>query len=77
MEDLKATKQIKKEERIRFAERLLKENAIEYYIKCMKNGHFHCYKQSDGSLVQYWAGTGKIMGYDARGIHSLIKILTA
>lgn len=37
---------------------------------------FHCRRKSDDKLFQFYAGTGKIQGYDrARGIHALIKIL--
>ena len=66
----------KNPERIEYAIKKLEENDIEYVLKNKDIGHFHCYKKSDGSLVEYWAGTGKIKGYEnPRGIHTLIKIL--
>lgn len=52
------------------------EHGIEYSLKNAEIGHFHCYRKSDGKLFQYWASTGKILGYDkARGINILIKML--
>ena len=51
-------------------------NNIEFTLKNEQSGHFHCRRKSDDKLFQFWAGTGKILGYDRlRGIHSLIKLL--
>lgn len=63
-------------ERIEYAIRQLEANNIEYVVKNASNGHFHCRRKSDDTLVQFWAGTGKILGYgNLRGIHALIDLL--
>ena len=62
-------------ERLRFAIAQLKKHDIEFSIKNEKSGHIHCRRKLDDKLVQFWAGTGKIMGYEKLGIHNLIKIL--
>lgn len=61
--------------RVLYAEEQLKAHGIKYEIKNPAIGHFHCWRRSDGKLIQFWAGTGKIMGYaNLRGIHNLIKL---
>lgn len=66
----------KNADRIKYAIKLFEENSIEYILKNEQIGHFHCKRKSDDKLFQFWAGTGKILGYEkARGIHSLIKLL--
>ena len=66
----------KNPDRIAYAIKQLEEHGIEYALKNEQTGHFHCWRKSDGKLFQFYAGTGKIQGYDrARGIHALIKIL--
>ena len=63
--------------RIQYAIEQFKKHNIEYSLKSEQTGHFHCRKKSNDRLIQFWAGTGKIMGYEnKRGIHNLIKILT-
>ncbi len=63
-------------DRVDYAIRQFEANNIEYTLKNAQTGHFHCRRQSDDKLFQFWAGTGKIMGYDnVRGIHALIKML--
>lgn len=65
----------KNPERIAYAIKRLEEHGIEYTLKNEATGHFHCRRKTDDTLVQFWAGTGKIMGYDSlRGIHNLIKV---
>ncbi|MCL1884456.1 MAG: hypothetical protein FWF81_12005 [Defluviitaleaceae bacterium] len=64
------------QERIQYAARQLRENDIEFSLKNEQTGHFHCRRKSDDKLIQFWAGTGKIMGSENRGIHNLIKLLT-
>ena len=67
----------KNPDRIQYAIEQFEKNGIEYYLKNEQTGHFHCHRKSDDKLFQFYAGTGKIMGYqNARGIHALIKILT-
>ena len=64
-------------DRIQYAIEQFEKNGIEYYLKNEQTGHFHCHRKSDDKLFQFYAGTGKIMGYqNARGIHALIKMLT-
>lgn len=66
----------KNSERIDFAIRQFELHNIEYTLKNQVTGHFHCWRKSDGKLFQFYAGTGKIQGYNSvRGIHALIKIL--
>lgn len=63
--------------RVDYAIEQFEKHGIEYSLKNRQTGHFHCRRKSDGKLFQFYAGTGKIQGYDrARGIHALIKILT-
>ena len=65
----------KNPERIAYAKKQLEEHGIEYTLKNEATGHFHCRRKSDDSLIQFWAGTGKIMGYtNLRGIHNLIRL---
>ena len=62
--------------RIDYAIEKFEENDIEYCLKNKETGHFHCWRKSDGKLLQFYAGTGKIQGYsNIRGIHALIKLL--
>ena len=66
----------KETDRIQYAIEQFQRNNIEFVLKNAQTGHFHCRRQSDDKLFQFWAGTGKIMGYDnVRGIHALIKLL--
>lgn len=66
----------KNPDRIQYAIKQLKNHNIEYELKNETTGHFHCRRKSDDKLFQFYAGTGKIMGYkNARGIHTLIKML--
>ena len=62
--------------RIKYAIEQFEKHNIEYVLKNETTGHFHCRRKSDDKLFQFYAGTGKIMGYDkARGIHALIRLL--
>ena len=66
----------KNPDRIAYAIRQFEEHGIEYQLKNQQTGHFHCWRKSDDKLFQFYAGTGKIHGYDrARGIHALIRLL--
>lgn len=61
--------------RVSYAEEKLKAHGIKYEIKNPTIGHFHCWRRSDGKLIQFWAGTGKIMGHqNIRGINSLVRL---
>ena len=62
--------------RIEYAIKQFQEHNIEFELKNETTGHFHCRRKSDDMLFQFYAGTGKIMGYSkVRGIHALINIL--
>jgi len=63
-------------ERLNYATEQLTKHDVEFSIKNEQSGHLHCRRKSDDKLMQFWAGTGKIMGYEERGIHKLIQLLT-
>ena len=66
----------KNPDRIDYAIQQFEARGIEYQLKNQQTGHFHCRRKSDGKLFQFYAGTGKIQGYDrARGVHALIRLL--
>ena len=68
----------KNPDRIAYAIQQFEEHGIRYALKNDQTGHFHAWRKSDGKLFQFYAGTGKIQGYDRmRGIHGMIKILEA
>ena len=72
----KSSKKNSVQERNQYALEQLKKHDIEFSVKNEQSGHLHCRRKSDDKLIQFWIGTGKIMGYEDRGIHSLIAILT-
>ena len=62
--------------RIQYAVEQLEKHNIEFVLKNEQTGHFHCRRKSDDKLFQFYAGTGKIMGFEnKRGIHALIHML--
>ena len=61
--------------RIEYAIEQFEQHSIEYQLKNAQTGHFHCWRKTDDKLFQFYAGTGKIMGRNIRGIHNLIKLL--
>ena len=62
--------------RVQYAIEQFEKNNIEYELKNATTGHFHCRRKSDDKLFQFYAGTGKVMGYNnIRGVHALISIL--
>lgn len=65
----------KNPDRITYAIQQFESHGIEYQLKNEKTGHFHCWRKTDDQLFQFYAGTGKIMGRNIRGIHNLIKLL--
>ena len=65
----------KNPDRIAYAIQLFERHNIEYVLKNEVTGHFHCYRQADDRLFQFYAGTGKIVGENVRGIYNLIRIL--
>lgn len=62
-------------DRVEYAIQQFEKNEIQYELKNGATGHFHCRRKSDGRLYQFWASTGKILGYHNRGIKLLIKEL--
>lgn len=67
----------KNTDRVAYAIEQFEKHGIEYSLKNSTTGHFHCRRQSDDKLFQFYAGTGKIMNEpNKRGVHALIKILT-
>jgi len=68
-------------QRIKYAIEQFKKHNIEYVLKNEKTGHFHARRKVDDELLQFWAGTGKIIGNigqhkeEIRGIHNFIKLL--
>jgi len=62
-------------ERLIYAYEQFKQNNIEYVVKNATIGHIHCWRKSDNMLFQFWVGTGKVLGYEQRGIHFLIQEL--
>lgn len=63
-------------DRIEYAIKQFEKHDIKYELKNAQIGHFHCYRKSDDKLFQFYAGTGKIQGFNnARGIHALIRML--
>lgn len=65
----------KNDDRVAYAIDALKTNNIEFVLKNPTIGHFHCHTYHGDKLIQFWAGTGKILGRNERGIHNLIRIL--
>lgn len=65
----------KNADRVAYAIEMFKVNNIEYVLKNPTIGHFHCRTYHSDKLIQFWAGTGKILGRKERGIHNLIRIL--
>lgn len=85
-EDFEGIKQYAKEQhnkrvaktpnRISYAIEQFEHHNIEYVLRNISTGHFHCRRKRDDKLFQFYAGTGKIMGYEnKRGIHALIELL--
>ena len=65
----------KNPDRIAYGIQQFESHEIEYELKNSQTGHFHCWRKTDGKLFQFYAGTGKIIGRNIRGIHTLIKLL--
>ena len=67
---------MKTPDRVTYAIKQFESHNIEYDLKNVSIGHFHCHRKSDDKLFQFWAGTGKIYGEDnKRGIHAFIQLL--
>lgn len=64
----------KNPDRVAYAIKQFEAHNIEYALKNETTGHFHCRRKTDDALIQFYAGTGKIVGRNIRGIHNLIRI---
>lgn len=64
----------KNPERLEYAIAQLKAHNIEFSVKNPTTGHIHARRKTDDALIQFYAGTGKIMDHHVRGIHNLILI---
>lgn len=73
-EEMHRQRVAKNPDRITYAIKQLEAHNIEYALKNATTGHFHCRRKTDDALIQFYAGTGKIVGRTVRGIHNLIKI---
>lgn len=66
----------KNPDRIAYAVKQFKAHDVEYSLKNPTTGHFHVWRKSDDRLFEFYAGTGKIKGFqDKRGIHALLKMV--
>lgn len=63
-----------REERLEYAEKLLKENSIKYRVCNRDIAHIQAYN-SENKAFNFWARTGKIQGCEQRGIKNFIKLL--
>jgi hypothetical protein len=63
----------KNPERLKYATQALDKNDIAYKVCNEQTAQINCYLAS-GKVITFYAGTGKIQGYYARGIHNLVKI---
>lgn len=61
--------------RVEYAIKQLEKANLEYRVCNASNGHIQVWG-FDGTLYNFWAGTGKIQGFERRGIHTLIHWAT-
>lgn len=73
-EEMHRQRVAKNPDRIAYAIKQFEVHNIEYALKNPTTGHFHCRRKTDDALIQFYAGTGKIVGRNIRGIHNLIRI---
>lgn len=73
-EEMHRQRVAKNPDRIAYAIQQLEAHNIEFVLKNSVTGHFHCRRKTDDALIQFYAGTGKIVGRNIRGIHNLIRI---
>lgn len=73
-EEMHRQRVAKNPDRIAYAIKQLEAHNIEYALKNSTTGHFHCRRKTDDALIQFYAGTGKIVGRNVRGIHNLIRV---
>lgn len=60
---------------IAYAIQEFEKHGISYELKNQETGHFHSYNKKNGKLYQFYAGTGKIMGFNnLRGIKAYINL---
>ena len=64
----------KNPQRLEYAIKLLNENGITFKVCNETTEQINCYF-ANGNILTFYAGTGKIKGYDRiRGIHALILL---
>lgn len=84
-EDFEGLKQLAKEnhakriaqnpQRLKYACEQLKKNGIAFKVCNEETCQINVYT-ADGNVFTFYAGTGKIQGYEARGIKAFINLLT-
>ena len=52
----------------------LQRSEIRYEIADHRYYIFYCYRNRDGARYTYYAGSGKILGIDGRGLELLIRL---
>lgn len=62
--------------RLEYAIRQLEAAGLEYRICNPNIGHIQVWGKYNDHLYNFWAGTGKIQGFNQRGIHTLIEWAT-
>lgn len=64
----------KNPDRLEYAIEQLENNAIFYKVCNKQTGQINCVLD-DGSIITFYAGTGKIQGHTRiRGIHALVRL---
>lgn len=59
--------------RLAYAIEQLEKSGLEYRVCNEKIGHIQVYGKYNDQLYNFWVGTGKIQGFESRGIHNLIR----
>lgn len=65
----------KNPERLEYAVTQLQQHDIKFIVKNTEICHIHAWRKRDSALMQFWAGTGKILNSKKRGIENFIKLL--
>ena len=73
-EELHRQRVAKNADRIAYATAQFRAHNIELALKNATTGHFHCRRKTDDALIQFYAGTGTIVGRSVRGIQNCIRI---
>lgn len=62
--------------RLAYAIEQLEKHGLEYRVCNASIGHIQVRGKCNDQLYNFWAGTGKIQGFESRGIHNLIRFAT-